>query len=340
MKLQETDVIASAYALVPVDQTTQDKSRKRGFTLIELLVVIAIIAILAAMLLPALAHAKMEAQITQCLNNMKQLILTAKMYADDNAGLWFPNQPNNPGDSSQQDWATVYMDWGTATINEPAPYGGVECTNWELLLAGPTQSPQAYSLFSSYIKSPFIYKCPADPSAVKGTPRCRSYSASQAVGTLWNFKALGANNSWPDGPVTGQWLSGSLSDDQQWGQCYQKDTQMIRPAPANLWVFDETAPDDINDSSDAVQIFDWTLGASYIDYFTDMHNKAASFSFADGHAENHRWQGFMGRIPFVQGGGGLPSSGNCVTPSDLRDLNWIQARTSYPRTAQPPGFPQ
>ena len=66
--------------------------RKRSFTLIELLVVIAIIAILAAMLLPALQSARARAQGTTCVNNQKQLVTAAQMYVDDHKGIWaMPN---------------------------------------------------------------------------------------------------------------------------------------------------------------------------------------------------------------------------------------------------------
>src|SRR5438105_2890919 len=71
-----------------------DKAARRaeapGFTLIELLVVIAIIGILASMLLPALARAKEAANRIKCVNNMRQLEVSLKLYADDNDGLYPP----------------------------------------------------------------------------------------------------------------------------------------------------------------------------------------------------------------------------------------------------------
>ncbi len=147
--------------LVPLS-SRQFQTERRGFTLIELLVVIAIIAILAAMLLPALARAKNRAQIATCVNNTKQMGTGWNMYTGDNNDHVMPNSPLGAGNS----WVGPAQEgWGALDANTNVAY-------YETNMMAPYMGGQLG-----------VYHCPADTVPSDNGQRIRTYSMQGQMGS-------------------------------------------------------------------------------------------------------------------------------------------------------------
>ena len=156
--------------------------RPPAFTLIELLVVIAIIAILASLLMPALVVAKLKAQGTYCLGNMKQMGLAWTMYSQDYSDVLAPNSDlgNEGKDADNPAWVAGTMSYATDPVSLS------EDTNIDFLIgSGYAQ----YGSLGPYTKSAALYHCPGDKSAVvtdTGTyARVRSLSMNRSRGTFF-----------------------------------------------------------------------------------------------------------------------------------------------------------
>jgi prepilin-type N-terminal cleavage/methylation domain-containing protein/prepilin-type processing-associated H-X9-DG protein len=270
--------------------------KRCAFTLIELLVVVAIIAILAAMLLPALARAKAKGYAITCLSNSRQIITAYLMYAADNGGQFLPTRFRGPNGMIDL--------YAGGFWNGPNPDITAGMT--------PAQAKAAYergmlaSPLYPYCKNIDVYHCAGD---------MRTKNLKPGLG--WAYDSYSKS----DTISGGMWSSYAQPDQKP----FLKDSQVSAPTLTMVFI-EEADPRSYNNGT-------WALNTSppgWVDPFAVFHGETSSVSFADGHAESHKWlegstikaarDSANGIRSFYWDGGNVRNN---------RDFVWVHTRYRY-----------
>jgi len=291
-------------SVVPaLDPRRSTLGRPGAFTLIELLVVIAIIAILAAMLLPALSKAKIRAQGIQCMNNHRQLMVAWRMYTEDSRDVLLFATADPGGRNAPYSWVQGVLDFNPANRS-----------NWDLEM-DIKRSP----MWPYCGNSAGIWRCPSDRSTVKPLSGPFQGQAVSRVRTM-------AMSIW-----VGGW-EGTDADcsGPQW-RVYSKFNEMANPGPSSTWVLADQREDRINYGNSFTDMTGFPDNPAawrfHYDYPGGYHNRAGGFSFADGHAEIKKWLDDR-TVPPVAVGSTLFYSQEYVPSPRNKDIFWMQERST------------